>query len=183
MGREPWTSRLTVEECPIYVSTADLLRDGALGPDVPQRTLWVSWPLSDGTLLGKLMIETGAEWRGKSAIFVFRQVFNVGGKQVMGAGQTIRITTTRPHFGGERFWFICGCGRQSGELYIPDGETVFRCRLCYDLTYQSSQEHNTDTAKTRALLETIWSAHGNLRRKSVQSRHSRKLRKVSSAAT
>lgn len=170
MGREPWTSRLTVEECPIYLSAADLLRDGVLGPDVPHRTLQVSWPLSDGTLLGKLTIEVGAEWRGKSAIFVCRQGFNFGGKQLMGEGQTIRVTTTRPHLGGERFWLVCGCARRSGKLYLPDGETVFRCRLCYDLTYQSSQEHNTEREKTRALLEMVWGLRGNLTRKPRRSR-------------
>ena len=28
MGREPWTSRLTVEECPIHLSAAEFNRSG-----------------------------------------------------------------------------------------------------------------------------------------------------------
>ena len=42
-----------------------------------------------------------------------------------------------------------------GRLYLPTGQTVFRCRLCHDLTYQLEQEHNTRAAKDRALIESI----------------------------
>ncbi|HEY2466817.1 MAG TPA: hypothetical protein VGI45_03100 [Terracidiphilus sp.] len=71
----------------------------------------------------------------------------------MGNGQTIRLTTTRPHFGGKRFWFLCECGKRAGRLYLPTGQTVFRCRLCYDLTFESAQQHNTRWEKMRPWLE------------------------------
>lgn len=55
----------------------------------------------------------------------------------------VRLTATAPHFGGQRWWFLCplvGCGLRVGKLYLPAGATYFGCRHCYDLTYRSSQE-------------------------------------------
>ena len=53
----------------------------------------------------------------------------------------VRLTTTRPQFGGLRWWFICplikagkACGRRVGKLFSPPGERYFGCRHCYDLT-------------------------------------------------
>jgi len=61
----------------------------------------------------------------------------------------IEVTTTRPRFGGRRFWFRCPivrdgvrCRRRTGCLYLPPGQSVFGCRLCYGLTYRSSQTHD-----------------------------------------
>jgi hypothetical protein len=48
---------------------------------------------------------------------------------------------------------------QNRRLYLPTGETVFRCRLCCDLTYLSSQEHNT--RHLRPFLEMIRSYLGD----------------------
>ncbi len=56
--------------------------------------------------------------------------------------QTIPLTTVRPHLGGKRFWFLCGCGRRAGRLYLPPGQRSFRCRHCYNLTYRSTQTHD-----------------------------------------
>jgi hypothetical protein len=59
----------------------------------------------------------------------------------------IRLVTTRPRFGGLRWWFLCPlgvngrtCGRRVGKLYLPPGGRYFGCRHCYDLTYTSCQE-------------------------------------------
>ena len=59
----------------------------------------------------------------------------------------IRLLTTRPNFGGVRWWFQCPlvindrpCKRRVGKLYNPPGYTYFGCRHCYDLTYTSAQE-------------------------------------------
>jgi hypothetical protein len=59
----------------------------------------------------------------------------------------IRLVTTRPRFGGQRWWFICPllvygrpCGRRVGKLYLPPGGRYYGCRHCYDLTYTSCQE-------------------------------------------
>jgi hypothetical protein len=62
----------------------------------------------------------------------------------------IDMTATRPYFGGLRWWFLCpmpksrgrdvqSCGRHVAKLYLPPGARHFACRLCHDLTYESSQ--------------------------------------------
>lgn len=52
----------------------------------------------------------------------------------------IRLTTTQPHFGGERWWFLCpvrGCGKRVSVLYMAD---ILACRHCLDFTYSSQNE-------------------------------------------
>jgi hypothetical protein len=48
----------------------------------------------------------------------------------------------RPHLGGRRFWFVCGCGMRAGRLFLPPGQRAFRCRHCHSLTYRSAREHD-----------------------------------------
>jgi hypothetical protein len=59
----------------------------------------------------------------------------------------ITLVTTRPNFGGLRFWFICPlnvggrrCQRRVAKLFLPPGGKYFGCRHCHDLSYTSSQE-------------------------------------------
>jgi hypothetical protein len=61
----------------------------------------------------------------------------------------IALTTTRPRFGGLRWWFVCplsvndrACGRRVGKLYLPPRGRYFGCRHCHRLTYRSAQEHD-----------------------------------------
>jgi hypothetical protein len=62
--------------------------------------------------------------------------------------ERVPLLTTRPNYGGARFWFACPfssktgepCRRRVGRLYLPPGELRFGCRQCHALTYKSSQE-------------------------------------------
>jgi len=70
----------------------------------------------------------------------------------------IRLVTTRPRYGGLRWWFICPlvvdgrpCGRRVGKLYLPPNGRYFGCRRCYDLTYTSCQESRKYDAMYRRL--------------------------------
>jgi hypothetical protein len=79
----------------------------------------------------------------------------------------VELATTRPHFGGLRWWFLCpllvngrGCGRRVAKLYLPSGGRYFGCRHCYDLTYKSVQEHDARVDALRrnpAALELLLS--------------------------
>lgn len=155
MGRQPWTSRLTVEKCPIQWSIS--IHRGKLCPGSSGTLSWNSIP--DGSFLGRLKYEIHAGGPAGRAIFFPRQFFCVGGTFCEGGSQTIPLSTTRPHLGGNRFWFVCGCGRRSGKLYLPSGETVFRCRRCYDLTYESAQQHSKELDELRRALR--WVHGGN----------------------
>ena len=178
MGRHPWTSRLTVEESRFTCRQPHSIAVKCSG--FPRTSATVSWPLSNGSSLGSLRFEIRADWRGPH-LFILRQL-SFGGSLRMGSGQTIRLTATRPHWGGERFWFCCECGRRSGRLYLPAGETVFRCRPCYELTYRSAQEHNTRAERDRELIEycrqLMASAEVRARNPPPRRAHRRPLRKT-----
>lgn len=155
MGRQPWTSRLTVEECPIQVCATSFHRAGVFECS-PGRLCIISWQSNqDGAVLGSLKCEMSAYGPGGRAIFIPPQVFNFGETPCSAGGQTIPLSATRPHFGGGRFWFLCGCGRRSGKMYLPAGQTAFRCRPCYDLTYQSAQQHSKRWDKLRPIFEGL----------------------------
>ncbi|MDB4285529.1 hypothetical protein N9903_01330 [bacterium] len=53
----------------------------------------------------------------------------------------VPLETTRPNFGGLRWWFLCpavGCERRVRKLYLRG--KYFACRHCYKLTYTSCQD-------------------------------------------
>lgn len=76
------------------------------------------------------------------------------------SGQDIKLPVslmkTPCHFGKYRYWFLCplvingrACLRRVGKLYLPPGGLYFGCRSCYNLTYQSCQEHDPRSSWVR----------------------------------
>jgi hypothetical protein len=63
------------------------------------------------------------------------------------AVETFVLTTTRPHFGGRRWWIVCPCGRRVAALYGAAVAGSYRCRTCARLVYTSQRE----TASQRLL--------------------------------
>jgi hypothetical protein len=55
------------------------------------------------------------------------------------------IVTTPCNFGGVRYWFWCECGRRVGVLFAPG--RYWRCRHCYSITYQSSNDSDPRVAR------------------------------------
>jgi hypothetical protein len=63
----------------------------------------------------------------------------------------IYLVTSRPHFGGLRWWFMCpNTGRRVRKLYLPRGRHRFRSRHAYRLINTSQQESFPDRAERRA---------------------------------
>ena len=63
----------------------------------------------------------------------------------------IYLETTRPHFGGLRWWFVCPHqNRRVRALYLPLGGRHFWCRRAYGLDYASQRESEFDRAIRRA---------------------------------
>jgi hypothetical protein len=52
--------------------------------------------------------------------------------------QVLLIAHLPWHFGGQRAYFLCDCGRRAGKLYRAPGHP-WRCRKCYQLTYATRQ--------------------------------------------
>ena len=88
----------------------------------------------------------------------------------------VRLVTTRPTYGGRRWWFLCPLARNDGgpprrvaKLYLPPGGTYFGSRQAYGLTYTSCQESGkfeglyrrlaahmgTDAASIRSALKRL----------------------------
>ncbi len=66
----------------------------------------------------------------------------------------VELFTTKPHFGGFRWWFICpnpDCDSMVVKLYQPPGAMYFLCRTCQNLTYQSCR----DSGKSDLFFEPI----------------------------
>jgi len=63
--------------------------------------------------------------------------------------EAIPLSSTAPHFGGVRWWFVCplvvkgvACHRRVRTLYLPPRALYSGCRACFDLTYESAQTHD-----------------------------------------
>jgi hypothetical protein len=61
--------------------------------------------------------------------------------------QTVPLTATRPHLGGQRWWFVDD-GHRVGRLYLPVGSDRFRCRRALGLVY-ASQYRASDAGQER----------------------------------
>jgi len=50
----------------------------------------------------------------------------------------LRLTTTRPNFGGSRRWFRCPrCDRRAAKLYPTLQARDYACRICLQLAYRA----------------------------------------------
>jgi hypothetical protein len=144
MGRHRWTSRLTVEQCPLCLCVASFHRAGLFTcPAGTSNTL--TWTMADGEWLGRLecRLDSGTGAASGLAIYIHPQLVRFG---MPVDEQTIPVTTVRPNLGSKRYWLVCACGKRAGRLYLPPGQRVLRCRGCYNLTYRSSQQHNKSSA-------------------------------------
>ena len=68
----------------------------------------------------------------------------------------IDLQTTRPHFGGLRWWFTCPlvradrpCRRRCEKLYLAPGGTYYGCRKCY-VSYACQREDRADRMLRKA---------------------------------
>ena len=176
MGRPSWTTRLTVEQCRV-LGVESMQRDGVFRSATGSSWthLWKEYSGFIQAALGYVFVRE----RDELALMIDPdQAKQYLGMRILGR-YTILITSTRPHFGGTRFWFRCPvtrdgalCGRQVGRLYLPPDTKIFGCRSCYNLTYKSAQTHDPRTYKLAQDLAAIDAAFhsGDLRRGLLASR-------------
>jgi hypothetical protein len=140
----------TVEDC-LSIDANRWTREGILKADVCLTGSWRwTYPNGDG-----FTVTYEANTLNASSPFVrlwYSWVWKSTGKEDT-EKYWVHLTTTRPRFGGLRWWFVCPlvikgrpCNRRVGKLYLPPHGRYFGCRHCYDLTYTSCQEsHKLDT--------------------------------------
>jgi len=63
----------------------------------------------------------------------------------------VSLTTTRPYFGGVRWWFVCPVnGSRATKLHLPSGSNIFASRQAFDLAYCSQNETFSDRMLTKS---------------------------------
>jgi hypothetical protein len=91
---------------------------------------------------GEQIAEIGYVWSRRAAELTLRYTCN--GTPVL---QTIRMTASRPQFGGQRFWFECPfTGNCVRVLYLPAGAKLWGSREAYRLRYQSQRDRGWERA-------------------------------------
>lgn len=118
----------------------ELQRDGLL---VPGRTLSAQWTCN-GKAIASINVRVESD----------HVVLNYNYKRLDGSWQPIKysvsIDWTSCNYGGQRPWFICpivDCGQRVAILY---GSSIFACRYCHQLAYQSQREISHNRALLRA---------------------------------
>ena len=142
------------------LSVKTLKKMGVFEDDLADEVFSVRWVNEFGEDAGKVTItpQVGGNGNKRSLRVEMGGVSAAGegfvtvtgqdeGGSVTVTGQDIPITTTPCFYGGVRYWLRCPavskgllCENRVGVLYLPPGGSVFGCRHCHDLTYESCQK-------------------------------------------
>jgi hypothetical protein len=140
------TKKTLVEDC-LSLDANRWMREGILKAGVHQSGYWRWTYGSGGSFRVDYDVMTLDPARYTMRLHYTWQWTATG--QVDSADYAVNLTTTRPRFGGVRWWFRCpllvngrGCYRRVGKLYLPPRARYFGCRECHGLTYRSTQEHD-----------------------------------------
>lgn len=98
-----------------------------------------------GEVLASIRVRTETN----RALLIYRH--RRGGEDWKDESYPVYLDWTACKLGGQRPWFLCparGCGRRVAILYL--GGSIFACRHCYQLGYQSQCETWDDRAARRA---------------------------------
>ena len=139
-GRWAWHgSKTTVQEC-LRLDVNQLIREGVFKQAYSGPIHWTR--TSTGETIASAWIGLEST-EGNRLSLRLRYTVGVGENQT-GVDEEIPLQLTCPHLGGVRYWFTCPltrgyspCGRRVAKLHLPPGGIYFRCRHCYDLTYES----------------------------------------------
>jgi hypothetical protein len=139
MGRYRGSGRATTSGY-LHLDVRYLQRKGFLRPGSSSSQQWSC----RGEPLGPIGLQT---WDG---YIVLSYSHRRDGEEWTSREYSVSLEWTQCNFGGSRAWFRCppvGCGRRVAILY---GGSVFACRQCHSLAYESQNE----TAHSRALSKT-----------------------------
>jgi hypothetical protein len=147
MGRRPWSTRFTVEQCH-RLSVSELSRGGVFH-SAPGSVSTITW----NTPKSSEHLELAATLKQRSQFeWLLWCVLSVTSAQGEAPPRRLEIpiVRTRCNFGGFRYWFLCPnvidgrliCRRRVTKLFRPPGQASFGCRRCFNLTYRSVQQHD-----------------------------------------
>ena len=153
--------RATVEDS-LVLSVSALTQAGALVPGERIGGLW-GWRY-EGEARPHAIVGYDANLTEPDDPWL-RLRYDVSGER---ADCMVRLVTTRPNYGGRRWWFLCPLvGRRVAKLYLPPGGRLFGSREAYGLTYAFCQasgspliasiaaDARTSPARVRAILRDL----------------------------
>jgi hypothetical protein len=136
------------------------MREGTLKAGVRRRGSWQwTYPRGDDFTVG---YEVDTLDPARPSVRLWYSWVWATTRQQESADYRVRLTATRPHLGGLRWWFLCPlvvdgrpCGRRVGTLHLPPHARYFGCRHCHELTYTSCREsHRWDRMFRHLAWET-----------------------------
>jgi hypothetical protein len=139
------TRKTTTEEC-FSLDASSFAKSGRIPqPGYINAPLTLTWSNRFGQVT--LSVPYWVENLHSSAVILHLGVTPLGNVEAIDL--RVRLETTRPNFGGKRWWFLCPlfnhgapCERRVRKLYRPPSAWYFGCRACQELTYRSAQEHD-----------------------------------------
>jgi hypothetical protein len=147
-------SKMTVDNC-LTLDVNSMKRSGLL----KKRVVWTeSWSDSGtGRKIAEIQIQNLRTGQYRSQTLKLNYRWN----RSVDVCDYISLVTTRPHFGGLRWWFLCPlkvdgatCRNRVAKLHLRNGH--FGCRSCHDLTYLSCQQsHQLDRLLIRAGFDEV----------------------------
>jgi hypothetical protein len=144
-------SGIVEESSQLDVNT--LVRDGIIGQGCHASGI-ISWTRFSGT--SSIGFETDCYMLNGHITLNYR--VSQLGKSDQIINYPIELCTTKPNYGGIRWWFICpntDCNAMVGKLYQPLGGQYFLCRTCNNLTYASCRDsHKSDPFMEELAAET-----------------------------
>jgi hypothetical protein len=141
-----WRSgkKTTVEQCQ-DLDANRWMREGILQAGVHRRGGW-RWVYHGGRE-NSISYEVNTLDEARPCVRLSYTLTHAVTKERESLDYAVALTTTRPRYGGLRWWFVCPlvvsgcpCGRRVGKLYLPPAGRHFGCRHCHELTYISCQE-------------------------------------------
>ena len=146
-GSGLWIRQATkpLVESSLTLDLYKLIRDGALRPgqSTSGSLIWTH------TRTGEMMASIGFDADlTDTASGSLRLHYNANGTPV---DYRVSLTTTRPHFGGVRWWFACPVtGGRAFKLLLPSGSDQFASRQAFALAYRSQNETPRDRLLSKA---------------------------------
>lgn len=141
MGRKPWSDRLTVEDC-LALDIAILKTQFRENRAVEGLYRWLGANGAETAVVGYRVIPGYPSGPALELRYLLGSSRNP-------VEYTVQITTTPTNFGQSRYWLVCPlvrngvqCLKRAGKLYLPPGGRYFGCRGCYNLTYDSTKNHD-----------------------------------------
>lgn len=137
------TMKIKTDECELVLDVGWLVRQGLIKAGCDLRGT-LTWQRAGEE--GEMRLEADA----KNMDFARLKAF-YGPSGLLQNSELILLQTTRPHFGGIRWWFRCPySGKRVGKIYLEDLSGRLASREALNLAYPSQCEGSWKRALRRA---------------------------------